>query len=89
MKSLPLTIEGTTYIIPFSKHFFYDGTLKSCPEWFLDILEEYENKRLPTGAVHFFNLPNGCPSVYPNSIVLCRENNSIHSIEGSPNAEAS
>lgn len=69
-KALPLTIGGHLFYIPFKRWFFYTGTLRSAPPWFIDLVEELSPTRLPTGVLAFHNLANGSVDIHPNELVF-------------------
>jgi hypothetical protein len=69
MNNLLLTIEGHEFITGSQQWFYYSGSLATAPVWFLDLLEDEQYIRLPTGVIHF-HLMNGGYSVYPNSLVF-------------------
>lgn len=69
VKTLSLTIEGQPFIIRGEKWFVYDGTMASCPDWFLDFLETVQYIR-SGGEFHFHELAHGYAVVSPHSLVI-------------------
>lgn len=74
-----LTFGEKKYTLPY-KSFFYDGSLSSCPTWFVDFLEEIKYHRAVARdgrVLTLHNLPNGHITIDPNSIVFFRPTDAV------------
>lgn len=91
-----LTLNAKPYIISECQSFYFDGLMSSCPNWFLDFLEDsdrYYKGQDVHGLynLHIFGLANGCPTIIPNSLVFVTQTSTgpvVQSLHGAkPNGE--
>lgn len=69
-----LTLDSKSYIISECQSFYFDGFMSSCPEWFLNLLEDYHYIKgqdiRGLACLHLIGMANGHPTITPNSLVF-------------------